>query len=86
MLSFNLLLLIVSPQLNPAHMQGSRESMEDCAYVIPRARCGFLFAGTTHVVMLHIIQTLPFVLQPLVKTAVSDLSMTSTGLDRVENR
>ena len=21
--------------------------MEDCAYVIPRARCGFLFAGMT---------------------------------------
>ena len=27
------------------HIQGPRESMEDCAYVIPRARCGFLFAG-----------------------------------------
>ncbi|CAL5225273.1 g8068 [Coccomyxa viridis] len=25
--------------------QGPRESMEDCAYVIPRARCGFLFAA-----------------------------------------
>lgn len=82
----NPLLLIVSPQLNFAHMQGSRESMEDCAYVIPRARCGFLFAGTTRLVMLHIIQTLPFVLQPPVKTAASDPSMTSTGLERVKNR
>ncbi len=26
-------------------LQGPRESMEDCAYVVPRARCGFLFAG-----------------------------------------
>lgn len=25
--------------------QGPREDMEDCAYVVPRARCGFLFAG-----------------------------------------
>ena len=24
--------------------------MEDCAYVIPRARCGFLFAGMTGLV------------------------------------
>ncbi len=26
-------------------LQGPRETMEDCAYVVPRARCGFLFAG-----------------------------------------
>ena len=25
--------------------QGPRESMEDCAHIIPRARCGFLFAA-----------------------------------------
>ncbi|KAK9916403.1 hypothetical protein WJX75_002189 [Coccomyxa subellipsoidea] len=26
-------------------LQGPRESMEDCAYIVPRARCGFLFAA-----------------------------------------
>lgn len=25
--------------------QGPRESMEDCAHIVPRGRCGFLFAA-----------------------------------------
>jgi hypothetical protein len=29
-------------------LQGPRESMEDCAYIVPRARCGFLFAGMSN--------------------------------------
>ncbi len=38
--------LCVRTKSGAVHSQGPRESMEDCAYVIPRARCGFLFAGT----------------------------------------